>query len=328
MTPISSEPTAGSEAGGLKAIWGAFPAICEYLKSGRFPLLRGIVLLLCIFCAIGVDEKHIQHILLPYLANVPIVGSYISELTYVGKWEFFSLLATLIITWAYWALQMKNHADIDAPLLSAGNFCLGSAVSLLFVALCTIRSAATGTHWMFVHLVSVCLVAILFFFDDLFSWHGTGRRQINLQQKYDELTKTLTNASAGKAECTEEVKTLRSILEEQHKQLGKTMKDIAAHKTEFLYSLIAADVPMCVALLCLLLFLVVHPLEHTFQVVASCTNCEAQCGLVDPKFMNSEMGFWESHEYFVGGAIAFQFLVSTTVYVLLEAGFLKKATEP
>ena len=87
---------------------------------------------------------------------------------------------------------------------------------------------------------------------------------------------------------------------------------------------------MCFAFGCLLVFLVVHRVEHRFfdsvRALLLRNNWQSAYFLHVPKERIETLDIWKSKEYFVGGAIAFQFLVSTVVYILISANVLSRAS--
>src|ERR1700694_1750087 len=133
-----------------------FCASRELVKSvfrERRPRRSAKVLSVCIIAAVLVDEQ-VVHFL-----PEGVFRTYVFDVTYVAKWEFFALLATLIITGMYWYSQMGNHAEIEARFLRAANLCLGISVILLTAAIYTLGLGAAGNRmFVYIHLVLIWLV--------------------------------------------------------------------------------------------------------------------------------------------------------------------------
>jgi len=291
----------------------------------RRPRRSAMVLSVCIIAAVLVDERVVRF--LPDGA----FRNYVFDVTYVAKWEFFALLATLIITWMYWYSQMGNHAEIEVRFLRAANLCLGISVILLIAAICTLVLGAAGNRvFVYIHLVLIWLVALLFLLNDLLTWQGMLTHQKALKSRLKDVTKAQKELEDCLTENDRKTSDGNILLQDEVKQLTSTIKSIGDHKSESLYGLIAADIPMCIAFSCLLAFLILHNFEHdTFSTYRSAiaNNHFLAYALRVPANRTKVLDMWASKEYFVGGAIAFQYLVSTVVYILIAAQVLGRSPE-
>lgn len=126
------------------------------------------------------------------------------------------------------------------------------------------------------------------------------RAQIKQQLSQRKLLESApASAGSNQAEILKSVDDLVELLE-------KKLKSIREHKTEFIYSVIGADIPMCFAFGCLLLFLLIHPIEHrafdSYRALLLRNNWQPQYFLHVPKQRIETLDIWKSKEYFVGGA--------------------------
>jgi hypothetical protein len=301
--------------------WGAMVGYLPDLKKKGRPRTSAWVLALCIAAAIGLDERFVR--LLP----IGPLRTSLFDFTYVGKWELASLLATTFMTIYYWIDQMGNHEEIEARFLKIANFCLFVSVLFLAVAIRSISATPSGYSLLSWHLLAVCLIAVSFFFNDLFTWQGMEAKELILQKKQSSITTTLNEAERCLTETHSEVQNLKP-LKDLVEELGDTIMRIKRHKHESRSSLLLVDIPMCLSFLCLFSFIWVHFFEHYayHHWIA-----QLKWGLLahfqsTPANRPPMIDIWASKEYFVGGAIAFQFLVSAISYVLISARAL--STDP
>jgi hypothetical protein len=309
----------------LKALSANLPGLWtketgfELKGKGRL-LSSTFVLLLCILGAIFIDERSVRLLPDSWLRD------YLFDFTYVGKWELASLLATTVITIVYWFDQMGNHEEIERHFLLAANLCLFLAVSFLVLAIIGIFEAIAHPNWLYWHFGAVCCVAVTFFLNDLFTWQGMEAKEALLAEKQKGLALALLEAERCLTATNgnqEGLKPLRDLLD----NTGDTITLIQSHKSESRNGVLVVDIPMCLAFFCLGLFLIVHYQEHMFYqqhfaMVPWHADFQRSVPVNRPKIVN----IWASKEYFVGGAIAFQFLVSAITYVLIAARVV--ATEP
>ena len=324
MEATGSDSTSASKMPWWALFTQARKALCAYLPNlrgkkgepdfeGKARLRANFYFLVtCIAIAIVLDERLVRF--LPKFMG----RDYFFDFTYVARWELSSLFATTFMTIAYWIDQMGNHEEIEAQFLKAANLCLILAIFLLFAAIIGISQM-----WLYRHFTAVFFVAIAFLFNDLFTWQGMEAKVILLTQRQAGLAAALAEAESCMRETGSNQQSLKP-LQDLVRDNGATIARIQIHKDESRYSLLVVDIRMCLSFLCLALFLIVHPLEHLayHKLFGQVNWWPFTYFRTVPSYRPRVINIWASKEYFVGGAIAFQFLVSAITYLLISARVL------
>lgn len=310
----------------LRSSFGALKASLAAVRTERRPRWSAWAFSSCIFLAIVCDERLV--LIVP--ESCVSLREHLFRLTYVDKWEFFALVASFVTAIIYWADQMFHHNEMETKYLRIANLCLFTAFFAMIGALLTLF-LHLWFHWLIdLHWFLVAAVAFLFLMNDLLTWQGTAANEKlraemldRARKALDEL-KTCAMQSANTSQAFLDVQQVVDALE------PKRSADLDEFKTEAYYSLFAADIPMCFGFLVLIVFLTVHWLEHKgFNVLSLFIHARGYHPyfLRWPHESEPEIDIWKSRDYFVGGAVAFQFLVSTMVYILISANVLRNVRE-